>query len=279
MLELMYDTQDAIPAGYEDLYTEKDGKWHLTGIKGMKSQGDIDKLQDGLKKERAAHKATKDKLAKLGGDDVDIDKMLTDLDELEDLRARIEAGEGGKVDEAKLEKLVEQRIQRQLKPVERERDQLKSKVTELETANGELKGTLNRSTIETKLRELATNEKVVASALDDVLFIGSNLFELTEDGEIVAKAGSRLAAEGTAPDAWLADMKEKRPHWWPQSQGGGAGGGKGDGGFGGSNPWSAKTWDLDAQAAMVRTDRAKAERFAKAAGSKIGAITPPASAA
>jgi hypothetical protein len=277
-LKLKYSSQESIPAGYEDLFTEKDGEWHLTGIEGMKTQGDIDKLQTSLKKERDAHKATKDKLAKLGGDDVDIDQMLSNLDELEDLRARIEAGEGGKIDEDKFNQMVEQRINRQLKPIERERDQLKSKVTELEAANGELKGTLNRSTIETKLRELATNEKVVTSALDDILFIGTNVFELSEDGEIVAKAGARGISEGTTPDVWLSDMKEKRPHWWPQSQGGGAGGGK-DGGVGGSNPWSAKYWDLDAQAAMVRTDRAKAERFAKAAGSKIGSVTPPTSAA
>ena len=188
------------------------------------------------------------------------------------------AGEGGKIDEDKLNQMVEQRINRQLKPIERERDQLKSKVTELEATNGELKGTLNRSTIETKLRELATNEKVVTSALDDILFIGTNVFELNEDGEIVAKAGARGIPEGTTPDVWLSEMKEKRPHWWPQSQGGGAGGGNG-GGVGGNNPWSAKHWDLDAQAALVRTDRAKAERFAKAAGSKIGSVTPPASAA
>jgi len=92
----------------------------------------------------------------------------------------------------------------------------------------------------------------------------------------VAKENARGVEAGITPDIWLTDMKEKRPHWWPTSQGGGAGGGAGGSG-GGSNPWGAKSWDLDAQGAMVRQDRAKAERMAKAAGSKIGAIAPASS--
>lgn len=275
MLELTYNSAEEIPSGFESLYTEKDGKWHLTGIKGMKTLDDVTKLQMSLRKEREDHKRTKDRLAKLGGDDVDIDQMLLDLDELEDLRARIAAGEGGKVDEKKLEELVETRVNRQLRPIERERDQLKSRITELEAVNGELKGTINRSTIESRIRDLAIAEKVVPSALDDVLFMATHLFEVADDGEIVAKPGARGVQDGTTPDVWLADMKEKKPHWWPASQGGGAGGGK-DGGGLGSNPWAAKTWDIDAQGVMVRTDRAKAERMAKAAGSYIGAVAPAA---
>lgn len=272
-LKLKYDNQEDIPEGYADLYSEKDGVWHLTGVEGMKTEEDTRKLSKSLREEREAHKKTKDKLAKLGGDDVDIDEVVEQLDELEDLRARVEAGEGGKVDEEKLEELVEARVKRQLRPVERERDQLKSRNQELETENGTLHTTINNGTIESRLRELATAEKVVGSAMDDILFMGTHLFEVAEDGEIVAREGARGVEAGITPDVWLGDMKEKRPHWWPASQGGGAGGGAGGAGAG-SNPWSAKHWDLDAQAAMVQTDRAKAERLAKAAGSKIGAVRP-----
>jgi len=273
----MYNSADEIPSGYEDLYTEKDGKWHLTGVKGMKTSEDTRKLQDSLNKERKAHKETKDKVAKLGGDDVDIDEVVEQLDELEDLRARIEAGEGGKVDETKLEEMVEARLKRQLKPIERERDQLKSRNQELEGENATLHTTINNGTIESRLRSLAADEKVVGSAMDDIVFMGTHLFEVAEDGAIVAKEGARGIEAGITPDIWLTDMKEKRPHWWPASQGGGAGGGK-DGAGNGVNPWSAKGWDFEAQGAMVRADRGKAERLAKAAGSKIGATAPAESA-
>lgn len=276
MLELLYNSADEIPDGYAGLYTEKDGKWHLTGVKGMKTEIDTNKLSKSLREEREAHKKTKDKLAKLGGDDVDIDQVVEQLDELEDLRARIEAGEGGKVDEKKLQELVDARMKRELKPLERERDQLKSRNQELEADVGTLRTTINNGTIENRLRELATKENVVGSAMDDIVFMGTHMFEVAEDGAIVAKEGARGVDAGITPDIWLTDMKEKRPHWWPTSQGGGAGGGTGGTG-GGSNPWSAKSWDFDAQGAMVRQDRAKAERMAKAAGSKIGAIAPASS--
>lgn len=273
MLELIYNSAEEIPEGFDSLYTEKDGKWHLTGVKGMKTTADTDKLSKALREERAAHKATKDKLAKFG-EDPDIDAILEKLDGYEDLEARLEAGEGGKIDDDKIQEMVDARVARQLRPVERERDQLKSRNQELEGENGQLKTTINNGTIESRLRELATEEKVVGSAMDDILFMGTHLFEVAEDGAIVAKEGVRGVEAGITPDVWLGDMKEKRPHWWPASQGGGAGGGR-DGAGAGSNPWSAKAWDFDAQGAMVRQDRAKAERMAKAAGSKIGAIAPP----
>jgi len=272
-LKLKYDSQEDIPDGYADLFTEKDGVWHLTGVEGMKTSEDTEKLSKSLREERAAHKKTKDKLAKLGGDDVDIDEVVSSLDELEDLRARIEAGEGGKVDEKKLEELVEARLKRELRPIERERDQLKSRNQELEGETKQLRTTINNGTIENRLRELATKENVIGSAMDDIVFMGTHLFEVAEDGAIVAKEGARGVEAGITPDVWLGDMKEKRPHWWPQSQGGGAGGGR-DGVGGGPNPWSAKGWDIDAQGALIRQDRPKAERLAKAAGSHIGATKP-----
>jgi len=273
-LKLKYGSEADIPEGFAALYTEKDGEWHLTGVEGMKTSADTDKLSKSLREERAAHKATKDKLAKLGGEDVDMDELVEKLDDYDDMKARLDAGEGGKVDEDKLEQMVEARVNRKLKPVERERDQLKSKNGELEAENSTLKGTISTGTIEGELRKLAGGEKVVDTALDDILFIGANLFEVAEDGAIVGKAGVRGIEEGTTPDVWMADMKEKRPHWWPASEGGGAGGGKGDGN-GVANPWTASGWDIDAQAALVRTDRAKAQRLAQAAGSSIGSVNPP----
>lgn len=270
-IKLVYNSQEDIPEGVSALYTEKDGKWHLTGVEGMKTQDDINRLQTSLQKERDDHKKVKDVLAKLGGPEADVDVIVTKLDEYDELKLRLDGGEGGKLDEKKVEELVEQRVQRRLAPVERERDRLKTRNGELETENNGLKGDISRGSVERRLRELATNEKVISSALEDVLDIGSNLFEVAEDGEVVTKQGLRNVQAGITADVWLADMKGKRPHWWPASQGGGAGGGQGGTG---NNPWSKDHWDMEAQAVMVRADRNKAERMASAAGSRIGAISP-----
>lgn len=272
-LKLVYGTQEDIPNGYEALYTEKDGKWHLTGVEGMKTSEDISRLTESLRKEREDHKKVKDVLAKLGGPDLDADALVEKLDEYEELKLRVESGEGGKIDDKKVEELVEQRVQRRLAPVERERDRLKTRNTELETENGTLKGTITRGTIESELRRHATEGKVVTSALDDILDIGANIFEVAEDGAVVTRQGLRNVPAGVTPDVWLSDMKEKRPHWWPASQGGGAGGGSKDGGTT-SNPWTKDNWSIEAQAQLVRTDPGKADRMAKAAGVYVGAMSP-----
>lgn len=272
-LKLSYNSQEDIPNGYEALYTEKDGKWVLTGIEGMKTQEDITRLSESLRKEREDHKKVKDVLAKLGGPDLDADALVEKLDEYEELKLRVESGEGGKIDDKKVEELVEQRVQRRLAPVERERDRLKTRNTELENENGALKGTITRGTVESELRRHATEGKVVTSALDDILDIGANIFEVAEDGTVVTKQGLRNVAAGLTPDVWLSDMKEKRPHWWPASQGGGAGGSGGGNGTG-VNPWTKDNWSIEAQAQLVRTDPGKADRLAKAAGVHVGAMSP-----
>lgn len=272
-LKLSYNSQEDIPNGYEALYTEKDGKWVLTGIEGMKTQEDITRLSESLRKEREDHKKVKDILAKLGGPDLDADALVEKLDEYEELKLRVESGEGGKIDDKKVEELVEQRVQRRLAPVERERDRLKTRNTELESENGTLKGTITRGTVESELRRHATEGKVVTSALDDILDIGANIFEVAEDGAVVTKQGLRNVPAGVTPDVWLSDMKEKRPHWWPASQGGGAGGSGGGNGTG-VNPWTKDNWSIEAQAQLVRTDPGKADRLAKAAGVHVGAMSP-----
>lgn len=272
-LKLSYNSQEDIPNGYEALYTEKDGKWVLTGIEGMKTQEDITRLSESLRKEREDHKKVKDILAKLGGPDLDADALVEKLDEYEELKLRVESGEGGKIDDKKVEELVEQRVQRRLAPVERERDRLKTRNTELESENGTLKGTITRGTVESELRRHATEGKVVTSALDDILDIGANIFEVAEDGAVVTKQGVRNVPAGVTPDVWLSDMKEKRPHWWPASQGGGAGGSGGGNGTG-VNPWTKDNWSIEAQAQLVRTDPGKADRMAKAAGVHVGAMSP-----
>lgn len=272
-LKLSYNSQEDIPNGYEALYTEKDGKWVLTGIEGMKTQEDITRLSESLRKEREDHKKVKDILAKLGGPDLDADALVEKLDEYEELKLRVESGEGGKIDDKKVEELVEQRVQRRLAPVERERDRLKTRNTELESENGTLKGTITRGTVESELRRHATEGKVVTSALDDILDIGANIFEVAEDGAVVTKQGLRNVPAGVTPDVWLSDMKEKRPHWWPASQGGGAGGSGGGNGTG-VNPWTKDNWSIEAQAQLVRTDPGKADRLAKAAGVYVGAMSP-----
>src|SRR5678815_551563 len=92
-IKIEYSAKDEIPAGYDELYTEKEGKFFLTGVEGLKTQKDIDTLQESLRKERNDHKTTKGKYSFLDGQDVEaVQQMLAKYPELE-------AAAGGKIDE------------------------------------------------------------------------------------------------------------------------------------------------------------------------------------
>lgn len=265
-LELVYDSKDAIPAGFDALYAERDGKFQLTGIRGLKTQADVDAVQTGLRKEREEHKATKEKFAPFS--QYDPVKLADDLAELETLRVT-----GGKVDNSKIEDLVAARLAKEKGPLTREMDQMR-KDLEAATMRGDgLQKALNTRIIGDAVREAALGEKVVPEALEDILLYGERLFEITEDGKVITKEGVGVTP-GLDAKTWLKDMTKTRPHWWPQSTGGGANGQRGGGMS--DNPWTPANWNLSKQGEYVRLHGLdKAQAAAKAAGSAVGATTPP----
>lgn len=272
-LKYQYDSQDQIPAGYEELYTEQDGVFIFTGVEGLKSQADIDRLQTSLTKERNDHKNTKDKLKEFTnvvGTKTPAE-LQTELDELDDLRTGGgSGGTGGDAkDEAAIQAAAEKIAARKTTQLQRELDRATARNVELETENGTLKADKARGTIESAVRKELVAAKVLDTAVEDALLLAERHFEIGEDGSITTK-------DGLAPKDWLADLQSKRPHWWPASQGGGAGGNDGKQ-FDGNNPWTKAAWSLTEQGKIIQSKGQEvAERLAKQAGSRIGATKPPA---
>lgn len=280
VLKAVHEKQEDIPEQFRELYTEKNGKWELTGIEGVKTPADIDRLTVSLTKERDEHKKTKDKLGKFG--ELDPEKAQKDADQIAELTTKLEAAEAaagdGKVDEAQIEKLVEARVATIVKPIQRDLDKANKLVTEQGdsiTAH-ELKDT-NRA-ITDSVRSAAVESKIVPGALDDALMLAERVFEVGEDGGILTKDNVGVTP-GIDPTVWFTEMQDKRAHWWPTSQGGGAGG-SGPGGGGGlaDNPFSHKGWNMTKQGEAVRTDPEKAGRLAASAGTTVGGPKPAAPA-
>lgn len=271
-LKVVYDTADEIPEGFTELYIERDGKFALTGVEGVKTQADIDRINEGLRKERADHTITKGKLAKFG--DVDPDTIPGTLTELEELRAKMEAlGPNGQVDQTKIQPVIDAAVNRALGPVTREKTQLQRDLDaarkDVTTRDGEiveLKGSITTSVIERELRDAATAGKVLGEAVSDAVVIGRSIFEIAEDGRVLTKELPGVTP-GLSPKDWLKDQQQSRPYWWPASQGGGAAGGRGGLPVRAENPWTNEGWNVTAQGRYVRTHgEAKALEAAKAAG-------------
>lgn len=271
----IYDNADDIPESIEDfrgLFTEKNGKMELTGIGGVQTPANVSRLETSLKKEREDHKATKATLAVWG--DLTHDDVVAKLDRIPEL----EAAAGDKLDDAKIEEIVNRRVEgvirSKLSPLERENKKLTKENGELSESNAGFVASDTKRKVHDSMRKARKSLKVLDEAEDDVLNY-SGLFEITEDGGVVTRDGVGVAP-GMDPTAWLSEVQGSKPHWWPASQGGGAGGSnRGGGAFGGKNPFTAENWSMTEQAQIVTKDgMEKAEKLAAAAGIKVGDLKP-----
>ena len=267
-LKIIEENLDAVDAVYHSLYTEKDGKFQLTGVEGMKTDADIQRLQSALAKERNDHKAAKEKYAILG--DKDPIEVIALLDKIPEL----EAAAKGNLDDTKIDGIVQSRIKAILAPIERQLDSEKQRSALLETENLQFKQERKISTIHTQLRKAAVESGIKKeSAIEDVILIGERFFELTDDGMVVAKDVPGVT-QGIDPKMWLSDQQQKREYWWGETLGGGA---QGSGAFKGvANPWSATNWNMTEQGKLYKANPTKAAQMAKAAGTKIGGPKPSA---
>lgn len=277
-LQAMHETIEEIPEQYQDLYTEKNGKFELTGIVGVKSQADIDRLSTALNKEREEHKGTKDKFSIWG--DMDHDDVQAKLDRYPEL----EAAAAGKLDDNAIEEMVTRRVDGTITsrtaPLERQVKSLSGDYEAIKAERDSLLGEKRTRAIHDTVRQQLVGQKVIAEAHEDALMLADAVFEIREDdGQIVTKDGVGVIP-GMSAELWLQEMQDKRPHWWPASVGGGAAGaGRGGSGLpsGSSNPFSGEGWNLTKQGEVLRTQgREKADNMARAAGTTVGGPRPQA---
>ena len=266
MLKAILDSLEGVEPHFHSLYTERNGKFELTGIEGVKTQADIDRLQTALTKERNDHKTLKDRYVILG--DRKPEDIVASLDRI----AELEAAANGKLDDAKLNEIVEGRIKSRLAPVERQAQTLQQQLTEANASLEMLRTKDSLRIVTDAVRGAASKLKVVDTAIEDVTMLAERIFTIDETGAVVTKDNVGVTP-GIAADVWLTDMQAKRPHWWGPSQGGGAGGNRG-GGSGVSNPWAKDSWNLTEQGRIYKESSAKAEQLAKAAGTSIGGPKP-----
>lgn len=266
-LELQYDSMDAIPENFRELYTEKDGVAVLTGVNNLKTPQDVANLQEALRKERDDHKATKTSLSAWG--ELKPEEVQAQLDRIKELEAAAE----GKLDDDKINQMVESRLTQKTAPLQRQIDGIASERDEWKNKAEELQGILTTRDRNDAVRSVALEMKVQTSALDDILLIAGHYLEQSEDGTFITKNDIKGVTPGLDVKGFMKEMQRLRPHWWPPSEGGGAGGG-GEAG-GGKNPWSADHWNFTEQSRIVKSEgMAVAERMAKAAGTTVGGLKP-----
>lgn len=268
-LKVVYESGEDIPESFKSLYTEKDGKFTLTGVEGMKTDTDVAKISEALRKERNDHKKLRESVrGAFGIDSPDFAELKIKLDSIEELQAQIDTQNDPK-NQKKIDDLVAAKLKAQMAPIERERDDLKNKLGEKDKTLGELLGEKRTRKVQDSVREQAIKLKLLPEAMDDAFMYGERLFEEDVDGNLVMKDGVGFTP-GTDVAFWLGEMQSKKPHWWPASEGGGAGGNRGGGsGDKTPNPWSAEHWNLTVQGQLMTTDPTKGIKLKAAMGNPI----------
>ncbi|MBX9638059.1 MAG: hypothetical protein K2Q45_10985 [Nitrosomonas sp.] len=267
LLKQKLTTLEGLDAAFHSLYTEQaDGSFLLTGVEGMKTQGDYEKVDKALRASRADYLALKAKYAPL--EDKDPIELLAQLDRI----AELEAAAGGKLDETKINEIVEGRLRTKLGPIERENKQLKDQLAAEQQVSTELKSKDRKRTIHDVARSAAIKLGVIPEALDDILLYADNVLDITEDNRVITRDQVGVTP-GVDPEVWLSEMQQKKRYWWPGSQSGNSTG-SGSGGISGDNPWTATGWNLTKQAEVLSQDPKRAEQFARSAGTTVGGPRP-----
>jgi hypothetical protein len=267
-IKAVVDKLEDVPEHYRDLYTERNGKFEVTGVEGMKTEADVTRLSSALEKERGDHKKTKQTYSVLG------DRKVEDVVALLDRIPELEAAAEGKLDDNKINGLVEARIVTKIAPVQRQVSQLTAAVQERDQVIEQYKGKERTRAIHDDVRAaVGKTQGFQPSAVEDALVFAERMFEVNEEGKVVTKDGVGVTP-GVDAVVWLTEMQQKKGHWWGPSQGGGSQGNRQGGGISGGNPWTFEGWNMTEQGQMLNSNRTRAEQLAKAAGTTIGGRKP-----
>jgi len=266
-LKAILATIDEVDEKYRDLYTERSGKWEFTGVEGLKTQADVDRLQAGSVRERTDHKATKDAL-KVANDklalwgDLVPDDVTAKLEKLETYETGDKVPELAKNFEATVKSRVDQvlagKVLAETTKLTRELNETKTKLGESERSVGDYLTRENTRTVHDAIRAEATKAKVLPEAVPDLLLVASQDLKLV-DGKVVTE-------DGRDPAAVMEDYKTKRPYFWPQAQGAGGRGGMGGGLDVGDNPFRRDVWNQTKIGQLVKSDPTRAAKLAEQAG-------------
>jgi hypothetical protein len=197
-------------------------------------------------------------------------EALGDPEQISNILKHFENNEDAKlVAEGKFDEVLAKHTQRQQLDYEEKINNLSSSLEEQAKAADKYKNMFHESQAGHAIRAAAEAAGVRSTAVEDILLRGKGVFTVSDDGTLEArdKDGNLVVANGKplSPDLFVAGLKDKYPHYWPDSQGSGANGGNGVGQQ--VNPFKkgSKDYNVTEQAKLRRTNPELADQLAKEA--------------
>lgn len=290
-LKAEYDSIEDVPEVHRELYSERGGKYVVTGIEGIALPGDVRKLKDENGGWRIKHRDATSALSSWqslrnheGAAFEKPEDVQALLDGIPSLKSAAEAG-GSKSAEA-VKKQVEEEAKRIEGKYQRQINEAGTKVSAAEKRIQNLENQQRQAFVHAFVQKQIADSKigkVRPSAVEDILLYADRhltvVEERDEDGNLVFKDVRTKSGAGVTEDvdvaAWLGEMQQRKGHWYEDSEGAGSGNRGRGGAGGGSNPWSKEGWSKTAQGQYARQyGLEKAAAMARAAGTWIGASAP-----
>ncbi len=269
--EAIVDSLEGLPEVVHEHFVEKDGKFEIQ-VNGMKTVGDVTRVQESLRKERVDHKATKGKLAIFGERTPEsIEELVTSNEEL---TIQLEAA-GADSDEDKkvaLDKAIEHGVGIRLRPVQRELDKFKTENEALSGENKGLRGNATKAAIRKSVFDAAA-EKDLGINPDAHQFLGmlsEQIFEQDETGAVVTREDQNDVAPGLSPSDAFREIKADGKHrlLFGATVSANAAGGEAQSGDFKDNPFTitdGKPRSITRAAQMIASDPTRARRLMAAA--------------
>ena len=273
-IKAVVDSLDDVDEKYRDLYTEVNGKFEITGIEDVTLLTPVKKLKDENGARRISERKAKEALAPFTA--LVGERKIEEVQAMLDRYPELEAAAEGKLDDGKINGIVNARLKSHTAPMERENATLKQQLGEKDKV---IEGYVTKErtrTIHDSVREaIGKQQGFQPTAVEDALMHAERMFEVNEDGKVVTRDEVGVTP-GIDAVVWLTEMQNKRPHWWGTTSGGGSRGnnGSGNGAGGGNNPWTHEHWNMTEQGNILRANRSRAEQLAKSAGTVLGGRRP-----
>ena len=275
ILETELTALDGLDKAYHPLYTQRDGKWLLTGVKGYTPE-DREKVTKALKTERDAASAASNALkpwTKLFGDKKP-EEVQAIVDEVEELKLASK----GKLDETEIEGRVEARLKRKTAPLERQVTEATEKATKAEARIAAFEKAEERAAVRAAIQA----EAVASGALPESYADGGGLLavlegalevELETDADGNRKLGKVRTKDGAGypsgleVGALLKQVQTRQGYFWGPTKGTGSnerprGTNPGSGG----NPWKAGNINRTEQMRILNSNPEQAKQMQAAAG-------------
>lgn len=271
-LSAVLDDLDSIEEGLKSLYVEKDGKFYLDLDDTIRSHSLIVPLANSMANtKRERDQARKD----LAAANKRLEGLPDDFDP--DEYARLKADE-----ETRRADPDNKDVRRQIDTAvatARSQEQAKAKkisddLDAEKKAHEETKASLRRRLVDDDLNKALVEAGVTKPSFLKAAkaMLAPQVEVVEEDGELVSRMISDLGGDLVAryvSATWVQSDDGKA--FVEPAKGGDAGGNNRTTRGNEQNPWSKDHWNLTAQGQILKTDRAKAERLAKAAGKPLAA--------